>query len=472
MPLTAATVNGARTLPGSPGGTQARRVPANPLASFGIGVLLLYLFLVMSRVFDMLPFLGSLRIPMILMVLLLLITILSGQFMRSLSTAGTRLMLALLAWAAVSSVFSVWRRGSLDFLKDLSLSVVVFVAIVSLVRTVSDLRKVVAVQLLAITVASLMSFVSRGEDTRLALAGGSYGDPNGFAAAILQAIPLCFMFHDRLHGPFTKLIAMSLMLPMLVAFLRTGSRGGMIAFLLVGVLVFLRVGVIKKVLLLAVGALVGVGMMFFLPESLRVRYMTLFGSPAAVERTDLDLGGASSSSEARLALLRLSVVMTFRNPVFGVGPGMFPVAGDMAAKEDGQRRGTWQVTHNTYTQVSSELGFPGLFLFLGLMWQGWRGARAVSRLPAHGRNQQLESLSQIGAVLQLSFFGFAISVFFLSLFYWMTWGIVIASMICIERLVQEESRALAENPGTAAPVPNRPFGPGMRKPLPGGQRIG
>lgn len=439
------------------------------MASLGIWALLVYLFLVMSRVFDLVPALSVLRIPMVLMVLMILITIASGLLFRGLSATGTRLMLALIGWAAVSTVFSVWRRGSMDFMKDMLLSVVVFVAIVSLVRTVKDLRKVVAVQLMALTVASLLSFVAGGDDTRLAMSGGSYGDPNGFAAAILQAMPLCFVFHDRLHGPVIKIISMLALLPMLVAFLRTGSRGGMIAFVLVGLVVFFRVGMIKKILLTGMAAMLSIGLLFFLPEALRVRYLTLFGSQAA-ERTDLDLGGASSSSEARLALLRLSVAMTLRNPVFGVGPGMFPVAGDIAAKEEGYRRGSWQVTHNTYTQVSSELGFPGLFLFFGLMWQGWRGSRAVSRLPATGRNAQLESLSQIGSVLQLSFFGFAISVFFLSLFYWMTWAIVIACMVCIERLVQEESAALAANPdaGLRADAPNRLGGTFVRRALPGG----
>lgn len=441
-----------------------RQIPSNPLVSLGMGILLVYLFLVMSRVFDLVSALAVLRIPMILMVLLVVITVISGQFVRSLTTTGTQLMLALFGWAAVCSVFSVWRRGSLDFMKDLLLTVVVFIAIVSLVRTVNDLRRVVAVQLIAITVASLLSFVSRGEDTRLALAGGSYGDPNGFAAAILQAMPLCFMFQDRVHGYFLKGISMLALAPMLVAFLRTGSRGGMIAFLLVGVLVFLRVGIIKKLLLVALAGIVGAGMLLFLPEALRVRYLTLFGSPQ-MERTDLDLGGASSSSEARLALLRTSVALTLKNPVFGVGPGMFPVAADIQAKSDGYRRGSWQVTHNTYTQLSSELGFPGLFLFLGLLWQGWRRSRSVAKLPAHPRNPQLESLSQMGTVLQLSFFGFAISVFFLSLFYWMTWAIVIASMICIDRLVQEEVRALAAN--KEAPAPGAP-----RMPPRGGLRTG
>jgi putative inorganic carbon (hco3(-)) transporter len=409
----------------------------NPMAAIGTKVLLVYLFLVMSRVLDLLPGLSVLRLPLILMVILLVLLVASGAFAQSLANTGVRLALALFAWAAVSTVFSVWRTGSLDFMKDLFLLVAVFLAIVTLVQTADDLRRVVAVQMAAITVASLMSFFARGEDTRLALSGGSYWDPNGFAAAILQAMPLCFLYQSRLHRPLTKFLAMATLLPMLVAFLRTGSRGGMIAFVLMGVMLFFRVSILKKVALLVLGGVLAVVALFLLPESLRVRYMTLFGTSQEA-RTDLDLGGAASSSEARLALLQLSVQLTLQNPVFGVGPGMFPVAGDMEAKSEGRPRGTWQVTHNTYTQVSSELGIPGLLLFLGLMWQGWRCSRSLGWLNQRQQAPQLDSLRQIGSVLQFSFLGFSISVFFLSLFFWMTWAILIASMICVDRLAKQE----------------------------------
>lgn len=419
------------------------------MATIGINVLLLYLFLVMSRILDLIPGSGTFRIPLVLMVLLLLLLVVSGEFARSLSVTGVRLTLALFGWAAVSTVFSVWRRGSLDFMKDLFLLVVVFLAIATLVQTAQDLRRVVAVQMVAITLASVMSFFAGGDNTRLALSEGSYGDPNGFAAAILQAMPLCFLYNSRLHGPVTKLLSALTLLPMLLAFLRTGSRGGMIAFVLMGVMLFFRVDFLKKVMLVVVGAGLAVGALFLLPESLRVRYMTLFGTPQET-RADLDLGGASSSSEARLALLKLSVQLTLQNPVFGVGPGMFPVAGDIEAKSEGRPRGTWQVTHNTYTQVSSELGFPGLFLFLGLMWQGWRCSRSLGRLNQKQQTPQLDALRQIGNVLQFSFLGFSISVFFLSLFFWMTWAILIASMICVDRLAKQELAAAEPRPPAAA----------------------
>jgi O-antigen ligase len=53
-----------------------------------------------------------------------------------------------------------------------------------------------------------------------------------------------------------------------------------------------------------------------------------------------------------------------RHPLFGVGAGMFEVADDAYMKSLGYRKGTWLGTHNSYTQVSSELGIPAFLFFV------------------------------------------------------------------------------------------------------------
>jgi len=87
-----------------------------------------------------------------------------------------------------------------------------------------------------------------------------------------------------------------------------------------------------------------------------------------IDQETLDnLGGAIGSMESRLTVLMASIRMTIQNPVFGVGPGNFPsVMWDQAALRG--RRSAWLVTHNTYTQVSSETGIPGLVLLLAVLF--------------------------------------------------------------------------------------------------------
>jgi O-antigen ligase len=72
-----------------------------------------------------------------------------------------------------------------------------------------------------------------------------------------------------------------------------------------------------------------------------------------------------------------------RHPIFGVGMGVFMPASVEIAKERGHRA-DWEVSHNSYTQVSSELGLPGILLLLAIFGtafrQVWRVDRAARQL--------------------------------------------------------------------------------------------
>ena len=57
---------------------------------------------------------------------------------------------------------------------------------------------------------------------------------------------------------------------------------------------------------------------------------------------------------------------------------MFSVAAADAFKKKGQR-GSYLQTHNTYTQVSSEVGIPGLLLYGAALWQAISSVRFVRK---------------------------------------------------------------------------------------------
>ena len=109
-----------------------------------------------------------------------------------------------------------------------------------------------------------------------------------------------------------------------------------------------------------------------MPKKLLSRYGTLSErEPGRSHHGDDDTLDASAiaSTDARMRLLTKSIKYTLYHPLFGVGPGMFAVAEDKEAHANGLRHGTWQGTHNSYTQVSSELGIPGcIFYVLVIFW--------------------------------------------------------------------------------------------------------
>ena len=84
------------------------------------------------------------------------------------------------------------------------------------------------------------------------------------------------------------------------------------------------------------------------------------------------------SIDARRELLNQSIELTLKHPLFGVGPGNFQAITE-----------TWHVTHNTYTEFSSEAGIPALAIFLTIIGLAFRNLRRVRKAPDYKTNSQL-----------------------------------------------------------------------------------
>jgi O-antigen ligase len=129
------------------------------------------------------------------------------------------------------------------------------------------------------------------------------------------------------------------------------------------------------------------------PGNYIARLETLLGK---FQEGDYDRG----SAEARYELLIQSLKVTATHPVFGVGPGNFP-----------SYTGLWRVTHNTYTQFSSECGIPVLLLFLLLMRRVFLNLRYLRKVP---RSPDTEELHLYTSALMASFGAYLLGAFFSS----------------------------------------------------------
>jgi O-antigen ligase len=70
--------------------------------------------------------------------------------------------------------------------------------------------------------------------------------------------------------------------------------------------------------------------------------------------------------------------MALHNPIFGVGPGNFPVLS-----------GEWHVAHNSYTELAAEAGFPALFLFVLLFALSFRKVDQIRKLPGYAADENI-----------------------------------------------------------------------------------
>jgi O-antigen ligase len=144
----------------------------------------------------------------------------------------------------------------------------------------------------------------------------------------------------------------------------------------------------KLKLITAAFVLCSVAVLSLSRESLQ-RYLTLF-TPTA-ESSDAAISAAASSRMRQQKLME-SIELTLRHPIFGVGMGVFMPASVEIAKEQGGHV-DWEVSHNSYTQVSSELGIPGLLLLLAMYATGFRQLWRLDRKAKRAAREDIRQFS-------------------------------------------------------------------------------
>jgi putative inorganic carbon (HCO3(-)) transporter len=217
----------------------------------------------------------------------------------------------------------------------------------------------------AAAVCGLLTY-ALAEDPRV---GGPIADPNDFAFFLLPAVPLAFALRRRgRHGWMWSVAAVIVVL----AVIGTLSRGALLGLVAMGVfalatrMVRLRAAVGLAVVLVALVALTAA---FF---------------PSLVE-TSLHQKGhvADQNVSERLALWREASQMTLDRPLVGMGPGAFSLDhGAYSPELPDDVNHPLDVAHNTWLEISSELGLFGLAAFVAMLsvafaqaWSGWRRAR-------------------------------------------------------------------------------------------------
>jgi O-antigen ligase len=379
---------------------------ASPFQRLGFNVLLVFIFLAFSRIFDV-KF-GNLHITGIAYRIVFAMALLSGGFQIALRSNIGKALLGFTVCFGLSVPFSVWRTGSKDiFLNSwLTFSFVAFLAVAGLVSNYKQwfkLFKTLTYALLAFTIIANVFGVSDN--------GRLFGNPNEMAQALLLGLPLwgaMMVISKTLPG---KVFAVGVMVLILATTFRTGSRGAMIGFVVTLLVVFLRASVMGKLKIIIAGVLFLGMVLTTMPGNLIARYKTVADEEADDGEMDPSMrASAVSSTQSRKQLLRHSLIFTMQHPFLGVGPGMFEVADDAYSKTIGFRKGSWLGTHNSYTQVSSELGIPAFLFFVATVAMALKGTyRLYQRTRGDPR---LEDMGNAALALHYCLVIYAVTILF------------------------------------------------------------
>ncbi len=421
----------------------------------GVAALCVFLFLSYSRVADVL--LAPLHIPLITSLLALAIVVFRGELPRTLRSRIGLWLCAFCTWIFVATPFSFWRGGSVQLLRDHWIkSFLVFVIIAGLLKTGQDCRRalyslgaaVVAIVFMA------LAFGARSLEGRLVLGAGVLANPNDLAQLLLICLPFLLLMYLTQGSSLRRFVALCCIPAVLMVVAQTGSRGGIVTLGVLIAAIFLTSRWSSRIKLATVLVLAVMLVLPFVGAQQRARFATLFGDDGeAPER-------AVSSTEARKDLLKQSLTLTFRNPIFGVGPGMFEPASAKLSEERGERA-MWHETHNTYTQVSSELGLPGFFLYFGTLVMCLRSMRSVYKQTRY--RDDLADLANMSYCLWLSMLGFSVSTLFSSVAY----HLYLPTFVGLSAALSGVAAASGtEKPGLAAGRPRPLSAVRPRPPLP------
>ena len=202
-----------------------------------------------------------------------------------------------------------------------------------------------------------------GDDRR---AGGPIGDPNDFAFFLLAAIPLALVLRGSARRRWVYDVAAGVLVVTTALTLSRGALVGAVAMVVVGAL--LRLVALRTI---AVGLVVAGTLAALVAGTVPDLVSTSLERKSVV---------ADQNVDERLDLWQAATSMTLEDPVLGMGPGSFSLFHqDYMDRLPRDISHDLDVAHNTYLEVSSELGFVGLATWMVLLATGalsaWAGAR-------------------------------------------------------------------------------------------------
>jgi putative inorganic carbon (hco3(-)) transporter len=325
-------------------------------------------------------------------------------------------LILLLALAALLSLITAINQGEawdnfVEFLKV----VVMFIVMVNVVRTDNRLRLMFWI-VMAVSVTTSISAISDYQSGRLLTGGerikgsigGLFENPNDLALHLATILPLAVSLMLIRRGP-VKLLYAACGVLMVAAIICTFSRGGFLGLIAVALVLAWKFGRKNRTLVLAVSAVTIVTVLALAPAQYGGRLTSIWG------------GDITGSSSARQELFWRSLLVAARYPIFGVGIGNFHY-----------RSIHEQVSHNSFTQVASELGFAALIFYVLFMVTSIKRLRRIEHETLGVKEHAKFYYLSVG--LQASLIGYMVASFFASVaFLWYVYYLV-GYAVCVSRL--------------------------------------
>ncbi|MBK5294702.1 MAG: O-antigen ligase family protein [Acidobacteriia bacterium] len=355
------------------------------------------------------------RIPAALCGTAIIVLILQGSFVGFIVTRIGRAVLAFMVWMVLVTPMSSWRGGSLTYVVwYLALNGALFLILAASAGSHFGIKK-----LFYIAAFSCVFHIVIGGNfdpsERLNL-DGTFGNADDVALLAGFALPFVLFSASQLpHLLLRILVAVPAAGFLLYCIGLTGTRSAIIGLACVLAVYLWRLNATQGMAILLLCAIAFVGMVVILPATVVSRFVTIVDSfnieAARQQRMESE---AMASVADRYDLMMDGIHMTLTHPVWGVGPGQYPHYRFMNFKYANGQPKRWFPSHNTFIQISSESGIPGIMLyllFLGMIYKTIRNCYALCTPNSHA-NWKLGY--QMTLCLEVSFVYFVVCAIFMT----------------------------------------------------------
>ena len=360
------------------------------------------------------------------------------------------LLFAFLGQALISTAFSSTASISFGYWQDFAKTIIVSYLLTVIVRTAADLR------LLLTVIALSLGFeaAKQGWVNLVTSPGGMnsndipfLGDNNLVAVGMAMLIPLVAALGQTASSTWRKRAYQFMNVGVLYRALSTYSRGGFLAVSGVGLVFFWRS---KYKLRTALAGLIALAIILpAMPPEFWTRMSTI-----TADRTERD-----ESQEGRLHFWNVALLMANDHPLVGVGHNAYERHYNQYDTSGGLFL-TKRAVHSAWFGVLAELGYPGLVLFLSIIFLSFRACRRVRGMAARGEIPG--PLGPYASGLEASLVAFVIGGSFVSFHYsemlWHFFALTIAleSVAVAEAAANRVGVKAAQPPAVVAtkPIPD------------------
>ena len=326
------------------------------------------------------------------------------------------LVLLILLAATISMPLALKRTVAWNSLLDFAKVIVMFIVMVNVIRTEKRLKTML---LLALVTSCILS-AAAVNDFRLGrflvdldlnrirgFLGNLFDNPNDLALHLVTMFPLALGLLLGSRGALKKLFFAGSTVLIVAGVVATFSRGGFIG------LVF-SVAILAWRLMKRNKWMIAVS----LPVALLLFVMLAPGGYKNRMATATDDSGL-----ARLDELKRSLFLAAHHPVFGVGLNNYIYYSNFN-----------HASHNAYTQVAAELGFPAMFAYILFLITPFKQLRRIANETSASR--RTSGVFYLAAGLEASLFGYMAASFFLSVAYLWYIYYLVGYAICFRRLYE------------------------------------